>query len=182
MSNETDVPQSAVETATLGLKNGPTDICMKDEPNEDLITTQHVKMETISTDTDVSLSDEEAGHRPRKIQYVMTSTTEDKTKDLYPFCKEIGLDLDVKSKVFLGHRQQDEFHWIKMYEAAVSLNLHGVIVPTLCWTELFQLFTSENLKALMWWRKTPSTVCQEQRGVHLRRSLLSQDKISCLPY
>ncbi|CAB1338978.1 unnamed protein product [Coregonus sp. 'balchen'] len=98
MSNETDVPQSAVETATLGLKNGPTDICMKDEPNEDLITTQDVKMETISIDTDVSLSDEEAGHRPRKIQYVMTSTTEDKMKDLYPLCKEISLDLDVKSK------------------------------------------------------------------------------------
>ncbi|CAB1339660.1 unnamed protein product [Coregonus sp. 'balchen'] len=31
MSNETDVLQSAVETGTLGLKNGPTtDICIKD--------------------------------------------------------------------------------------------------------------------------------------------------------
>ncbi|XP_038851067.1 uncharacterized protein LOC120048849 [Salvelinus namaycush] len=93
MFNETDV-----ETATLALKNGPTNICIKDEPNLDLVSTQHVKIETISTDTDVSLSDEEAVHRPTRDQSFMTSATEDKTTDLYPLCKKIGLDLDVKSK------------------------------------------------------------------------------------
>ncbi|CAB1338980.1 unnamed protein product [Coregonus sp. 'balchen'] len=93
----TDVPQSAVETATLGLKNGPTDICIKDERNVEFISTQHVKMETISIDTDVSLSDEEAGHRPRRDRSFMTSTTEDETMELYPLCKEIGLDLEIKT-------------------------------------------------------------------------------------
>ncbi|KAK6294165.1 hypothetical protein J4Q44_G00349950 [Coregonus suidteri] len=44
-----------------------------------------------------------------------------------------------------------------VFPAAVSLNLHGVIVPSLCWTELFKLFSSENLKALKWRRRTPST-------------------------
>lgn len=90
MSNETDV-----ETATLALKNGPTNVCIKDEPNLDLVSTQHVK---ISTDTDVSLSHEEAVHRPTRDKSFMTSATEDKTTDLYPLCKKIGLDLDVKSK------------------------------------------------------------------------------------
>ncbi|CAB1339659.1 unnamed protein product [Coregonus sp. 'balchen'] len=89
MFNETDVPQSAVETATLGLQNGPTDICIKEKSHLEFTSAQHVNMKTISTDTDVSLSDEEAVHRHRRDQSFMKSTTEDKMKDLYPLCKKI---------------------------------------------------------------------------------------------
>lgn len=58
----------------------------------------HRVKETMSNETDVSLSDEEAVHRPTRDQSLMTSATEDKTTILYPLCKKIGLDLDVKSK------------------------------------------------------------------------------------
>ncbi|XP_012992838.3 uncharacterized protein LOC105013825 [Esox lucius] len=99
MYNETDVPQNAFHTAKPGLKDGSTDILMQKKPDMDLISSHHVKMETIYTDTNVSWSDEEADQKPLRDRSFMTPVPEDGTKYIYPLCKKIGLDLDANLNV-----------------------------------------------------------------------------------
>ncbi|XP_045579703.1 uncharacterized protein [Salmo salar] len=83
LSTQTDVTRCA-ETAILDPENGPNDICTRDK--SDLGVIHHVKTETVSTQTDMTMD-----------QSFMMPTVEEALSELYPICKEKGLDLDVKS-------------------------------------------------------------------------------------
>ncbi|CAB1335666.1 unnamed protein product [Coregonus sp. 'balchen'] len=105
-ADETDVTGCADETAIFDPENEPNDICTRDEPDLDII--HHVQTETFTIQTDTTVD-----------QSLMMPTVEEALRELYPICKEKGLDLDVKSK--FGKNEKLDLHLLTrdvMFELA----------------------------------------------------------------
>ncbi|XP_055770199.1 uncharacterized protein LOC129846222 [Salvelinus fontinalis] len=86
-STKTDVTRCVDETAILGPENGRNDICARYEPDMGIVYPQYVQTKTFTTQTDRTMG-----------QSLIMPTVEEALRDLYPICKEKGLDLVVKSK------------------------------------------------------------------------------------
>nr|XP_014052711.1 unnamed protein product [Salmo salar]XP_014052797.1 unnamed protein product [Salmo salar]XP_014052882.1 unnamed protein product [Salmo salar] len=107
-STETDVTRCADETAILGPENGRNDICTRYEPDMGIVYPQHVQADTLTSQTDITMG-----------QSLIMPTVEEALRDLYPICKEKGLDIVVKSKY--GKAEKLDLHLLTrdvMFELA----------------------------------------------------------------